>query len=242
MYLRGADGPRTRNVSRLKAGRLCPLRPPRLASGWRDSNARSLGSGPSALTKLSHNPLMCVPGRGVEPRKTWSWARRLFQFGHPGGVDNLGIEPSGRCLQDSTAHLCVAPRANGRTRTDSLRLTRAAHGPSVLRWQQKFAEPVAGLEPAASRLQGGCTSGRASPATVPSAGVEPALAGISGRCLSRWATWALPRLDSNQALDVQSVASYRIDDEEMVNRTIDGSRTRYSALEERHVTVDTPTA
>jgi hypothetical protein len=66
---RGADGPRTRNVSRVKAGRLCPLLPPRLASGWRDSNARPLGSGPSALTKLSHNPLMCVPGRGVEPRK-----------------------------------------------------------------------------------------------------------------------------------------------------------------------------
>ena len=66
---RGADGPRTRNVSRVKAGRLCPLRPPRLASGWRDSNARPLGSGPSALTKLSHNPLTYVPGRGVEPRE-----------------------------------------------------------------------------------------------------------------------------------------------------------------------------
>src|SRR5262245_60686539 len=59
---------------------------------------------------------------------------------------------------------------------------------------------------------------------------------------SSWATWALPRLDSNQALDVQSVASYRIDDEEMMNRTVDGSRTRYSTLEEWHVTVDTPTA
>ena len=75
-------------------------------------------------------------------------------------------------------------------------------------------EPVAGLEPAASRLQGECSSSRASPAIVPSAGFEPALAGISGRCLYPWATWALPRLDSNQAFDVQSVASYRIDDEE----------------------------
>jgi hypothetical protein len=34
--------------------------------------------------------------------------RRLSHLGYPGIVDNLGIEPSGRCLQDSTAHLCVA--------------------------------------------------------------------------------------------------------------------------------------
>ena len=32
-------------------------------------------------------------------------------------VDNLGIEPSRRCLQGSTAHLCVARGANGPTRT-----------------------------------------------------------------------------------------------------------------------------
>ena len=46
------------------------------------------------------------------------------------------------CAVCKTAlHTCACPmRANGRTRTDSLRLTRAAHGPSVLRWQSRWQD------------------------------------------------------------------------------------------------------
>ena len=44
------------------------------------------------------------PERGASCR----WATRAYRGRRPYIVDNLGIEPSRRCLQDSAAHLCVA--------------------------------------------------------------------------------------------------------------------------------------
>ena len=137
----------------------------------------------------------------------------------PGAFSNLAIRAEWTTSVSNRAsavcktalHTCASPESQ---RSDSNRQP-PPHESGARTVRAALAkEPVAGLEPAASRLQGGCSSCRASPAIVPSAGVEPALTGISGRRLSRWATWALPRLDSNQAFDVQSVASYRIDDEE----------------------------
>lgn len=53
-----------------------------------------------------------------------------------------------------------------------------------------MAEPAVGLEPTASRLQGGCAYPRRLAGTVPSARFERALYGPSDRRLCRWATRA----------------------------------------------------
>ena len=112
---RGADGPRTRNVSRVKAGRLCPLRPPRLASGWRDSNARPLGSGPSALTKLSHNPPYACNDHGYESSDP-AGRPVLVTGGYATHVPGAGVEPAthrvwagGLCLWATQAMTVATP-------------------------------------------------------------------------------------------------------------------------------------
>ena len=86
-------------------------------------------------------------------------------------VDNRGIEPRPRCLQDSAAHLCVAHRASGATRTRYLRGTDPVHH----LWCCAGVEPAVRLELTASGgYKPGAPARSASPALVPSARVERA--------------------------------------------------------------------
>src|SRR5690348_6633019 len=89
--------------------------------------------------------LRCVPSGGFEPPAFGSSDRCPYRTGHDGMVDNLGIEPSGRCLQGSTAHLCVALGANARARTGSLPITSRLHDQSCCAGDVEAGSP--GFEP-----------------------------------------------------------------------------------------------
>lgn len=69
--------------------------------------------------------------------------------------------------------------ASGRARTDYLALTKGAQVPTCFAGM----EPVTGLEPATSAIQGRRATCCASPACVPSAGFEPAPSTSSTSCL-----------------------------------------------------------
>jgi hypothetical protein len=96
------------------------------------------------------------------------WATRAWSGRKPSIVDNLGIEPSRRCLQDSAAHLCVA------------------------------REPTVGLEPTTSALRGRRRSRPASLASRANGGSRTRTSRLQGGCTTvvlRWRTY--PRRDSN---------------------------------------------
>lgn len=108
-------------------------------------------------------------------------------------VDNLGIEPSRRCVQDSAAHLRVA-----------LTTARSA--------RRRYRRANARSRTWTGRLRGGCTTivlrRRALEAIrTPTVGLLKTVPPAS------WATRAeIPRVDSNHAFGVQSAVSCRIDD------------------------------
>ncbi len=125
-------------------------------------------------------------------------SRRPLPLGYPGRwdlrqslVDNLGIEPSRRCLQDSAAHLCVARKPAN----DSNSPTRRA----ALGWRW-YPRPDSNRHCTAPQ-----TVASYRWATRASAGSDPP--GLPDS-LAR-PCQLLPRMDSNHAFGVQSAVSCR---------------------------------